>query len=390
MPNSGMDQESYELFLETLKRFVKERLVPAEKEVVETNQIPPSIVQQMRDLGLFGLNTPEHYGGAGMNASQYFQAGIEMSWASPAYRAIMSIGSGIVNSALTNNGTEAQKEKWLTAIASGKVGAFALTEPDSGSDSAALRTTAVKNDDGYVLNGVKRYITNAPFADVILVMAKTAPKKLPKNAHISAFLVPANTPGLSIGKPDKKMGQEGAQIADVILEDVKLPKSALLGETEGIGFQVAMKSLNGGRLSVAASALGYSKRALDSAIRYGMQRKAFGEPITNFQLTQAKIADSQADIYAMECMIQDVASKIDLGIDIRLEAASAKMFASEACGRIVDRVVQIYGGSGYLREYEAERFYRDCRIYRIYEGTTEIMQLVIAKLVLQEYAKALN
>ena len=186
------------------------------------------------------------------------------------------------------------------------------------------------------------------------------------------------------------MGQEGAQIADVILEDVRLPKSALLGEIEGTGFRAAMNSLNGGRLSVAAAALGYSKRALDSAIRYGMERKAFGEVITNFQLTQAKIADSQADIYAMECMIRDAASKLDEDVDIRLEAASAKMFASEACGRIVDRVVQIYGGSGYLREYEAERFYRDSRIYRIYEGTTEIMQLMIAKIVLQKYANTVT
>ncbi len=390
MRNSGMDQESYELFLDTLKRFVKEKLVPAEKQVVENNEIPPSIVQQMRDLGLFGLNIPEHYGGAGMNARQYYNALVEMSWAAPAFRSIIAVGSGIFNSAISDYGTEKQKQEWLPAIASGSIGAFALTEPDSGSDSAALQTTAEDTNVGYLLNGVKRYISNAPFADVILVMAKTSPRKLPKNAHISAFLVPRDTPGLSIGKPDIKMGQEGAQIADVILEDVRLPKSALLGEIEGTGFRAAMNSLNGGRLSVAAAALGYSKRALDSAIRYGMERKAFGEVITNFQLTQAKIADSQADIYAMECMIRDAASKLDEDVDIRLEAASAKMFASEACGRIVDRVVQIYGGSGYLREYEAERFYRDSRIYRIYEGTTEIMQLMIAKTVLQKYANTVT
>jgi acyl-CoA dehydrogenase len=186
------------------------------------------------------------------------------------------------------------------------------------------------------------------------------------------------------------MGQQGAQIADVIFENARLPLSALLGEEEGKGFQIAMNSLNNGRLSVAAASLGSSKRALDSAIRYGLQRTAFGEKITNFQLIQAKIADSQADIYAMECMLRDAASKLDQGLDIRLEAACLKMFASEACGRIVDRVVQIYGGAGYIQDYDAERFFRDSRLYRIFEGTTEIMQLVIARTVLQEYEKGLN
>ena len=387
MKHKEMDQDTYNLFLDTLKRYVKERMVPAESEVAEANEIPERILEDMRNLGIFGLNIAEEYGGAGMSASQYLNALTEMSWAAPAYRAIMAIGNGIVNTALTNNGTEAQKQTWLPAIARGAVAAFAITEPGSGSDSAAMRSIAVKDGDTYVLNGMKRYISNAPFADLILVIARTSSEDLPKNGHISAFLVPADTPGVSIGKPDKKMGQQGAQIADIIFEDPHLPASALLGELEGNGFQVAMNSLNNGRLSVAAASLGSSKRALDSAIRYGMQRTAFGEQITNFQLTQAKIADSQADIYAMECMLRDAASKLDQGLDIRLEAACVKMFASEACGRIVDRVVQIYGGAGYIQDYEAERFFRDSRLYRIFEGTTEIMQLVIARTVLQQYEK---
>ena len=384
-----MDEDTYNLFLDTLKRYVKERMVPAENEVIETNEIPAHIIEEMRELGLFGLNIAEQYGGAGMSASQYLNALTEMSWAAPAYRAIMAIGNGIVNTALSKNGTPEQREKWLPAIASGAVAAFAITEPGSGSDSAAMRSMAVKTADGYILNGVKRYISNAPFADVILVIARTSTEDLPRNGHISAFLVPTDTAGVSIGKPDKKMGQQGAQIADVILEDVHLPVSALLGDQEGNGFQVAMNSLNNGRLSVAAASLGTSKRALDSAIRYGMQRTAFGEQVTSFQLTQAKIADSQADIYAMECMLRDAASKLDQGLDIRLEAACVKMFASEACGRIVDRVVQIYGGAGYIQDYDAERFFRDARLYRIFEGTTEIMQLVIARTVLQQYEKGL-
>jgi len=389
MAQNAMDQETYDLFLNTLKRYVKERMVPAEQEVIEGNEIPEHILQEMRELGIFGLNIAEEYGGAGMSASQYLQALTEMSWAAPAYRAIMAIGNGIVNTALSKNGTEEQKQQWLPAIAQGAVAAFAITEPGSGSDSAAMRSMAVKDGDSYVLNGVKRYISNAPFADVILVIARTSTEDLPKNGHISAFLVPTDTPGLSIGKPDKKMGQQGAQIADVILEDARIPASALLGEQEGNGFQIAMNSLNNGRLSVAAASLGSSKRALDSAIRYGMQRTAFGEQVTSFQLTQAKIADSRADIYAMESMLQDAAAKLDQGQDIRLEAACVKMFASEACGRIVDRVVQIYGGAGYIQDYDAERFFRDSRLYRIFEGTTEIMQLVIARTVLQEYERGM-
>ena len=389
MNHNHMDEDTYNLFLDTLKRYVKERMVPAENEVIEANEIPAHIIEEMQELGLFGLNIAEQYGGAGMSASQYLNALTEMSWAAPAYRAIMAIGNGIVNTALSKNGTPEQREKWLPAIANGAVAAFAITEPGSGSDSAAMRSMAVKTADGYILNGVKRYISNAPFADVILVIARTSTEDLPRNGHISAFLVPTDTAGVSIGKPDKKMGQQGAQIADVILEDVHLPVSALLGDQEGNGFQVAMNSLNNGRLSVAAASLGTSKRALDSAIRYGMQRTAFGEQVTSFQLTQAKIADSQADIYAMECMLRDAASKLDQGLDIRLEAACVKMFASEACGRIVDRVVQIYGGAGYIQDYDAERFFRDARLYRIFEGTTEIMQLVIARTVLQQYEKGL-
>ena len=381
----GIDNDSFELFLDQLKRFVRERLVPAEESVIEANQIPENLLQEMQEIGLFGLSIPECYGGAGLSISQYIDAIVELSWAAPAYRSVISIGNGIVCSALLNNGTDAQKEHWLSAIAKGAVASFALTEPDSGSDSAALRTMAEKDGDDYILNGSKRYITNAPFADVILVMARTSIEPLPKNAHISAFLIPADTPGVHIGAPDKKMGMRGSQIADVVLENVRVPASSLLGGIEGAGFQAAMHGLNNGRLSIAAASLGYSRRALDSAIRYAMDRKAFGEPIANFQLIQAKIADSQADIYAMDCMLRDVCTKMDRGDDIRLEASCVKMFASEACGKIVDRVVQIYGGAGYLQEYDAERFYRDSRVFRIFEGTTEIMQLVIAKSVLREY-----
>ena len=380
-----MDKESYALFTTTLRRFVRNRLVPAENEVIEADQIPLEIVSEMAEMGLFGLSIPAEYGGAGMSASQYLNTIAELAWAAPAYRSVIAIGNGIFGIALQKCGTESQKQEWLPKIAEGAVCSFALTEPDSGSDAAALRTTAVKQGAEYVLNGTKRYITNAPSADVILVMAKTASEPKPGNAHISAFLVPSDTKGVSIASPDKKMGQSGSNIADVILEDVRVPESSLLGAQEGGGFSVAMQSLNNGRLSVAAACLGASKRALESALRYAKERKAFGEPIANFQLTQAKIADSETEIFAIESMLNEAANRLDRGEDVRKQAACTKLFASEACGRIVDRVVQIYGGAGYLREYEAERFFRDARIYRIYEGTSEIMQLVIAKQVLREY-----
>lgn len=384
--NPGMDADVFDQFIEQLRRYVRERLVPAEKQILETNQIPDAIMNEMREMGLFGLTMPVEYGGAGMNVSQYTMAIRELSYAMPCYRSITSINLGMVCSAIMKGGTEAQKAEWLPRLAAGEIGSFALTEPGSGSDSAAMQTMAVRSGNGWVLNGTKRYITNAPFADVAVIMARTNKEALPKNAHVSAFIVSMNTPGVSVGKSDKKMGQSGSHIADVVLEDVHLPADALLGLEEGKGFVTAMQSLDNGRLSVGSAAAGYARRALDSALRYANERKAFGEPIANFQLIQAMLADSEIEIYAAECMLEDAARRADAGENVLRKAAAAKVFASEMCGRVVDRVVQIYGGAGYLAEYEAERFFRDARIYRIYEGTTQILQLQIAKHMLREWA----
>ena len=385
MTNPGMDADIYDAFMEQLQRYVRERLIPAEDQLEELGRVPDDILAEMRDMGLFGVTMPEQYGGAGMNISQYVGFIREIAYASPAYRSIVSINIGMVCKSLVGFGTEAQKEHWLPKLAMGSIAAFGLTEPDSGSDSAAMKTRAVRDGNGYVLNGTKRYITNAPFADMILVMARTNVEPLPKNAHVSAFLVPRDAPGVSIGKPDGKMGQAGSQIADVILEDVHVDGDALLGGEEGIGFRAAMQSLDNGRLSVAAASVGYAKRMLDAGLKYAMERKAFGEPIANFQLIQAMLADSKAEIYAADCMLNDACARADRGEKILVEAAATKMFASEMCGRVADRVVQIHGGAGYLKEYLAERFYRDCRIYRIYEGTTQIQQLVIAKNMIRDY-----
>ena len=386
MSNPGMDADIYEAFIEQLQRYVRERLIPAEDQLEELGRVPDDILAEMREMGLFGVTMPEEFGGAGMNVSQYVGFIREIAYASPAYRSIISINIGMVCKSLVGFGTAQQKAHWLPKLAAGEIAAFGLTEPDSGSDSAAMKTRAVRDGNGYVLNGTKRYITNAPFADVILVMARTNAEALPKNAHVSAFMVPRDAPGVSIGKPDGKMGQAGSQIADVILEDVHVDGDALLGGEEGIGFRAAMQSLDNGRLSVAAASVGYAKRMLDAGLKYAMERKAFGEPIANFQLIQAMLADSKTEIYAAKCMLADACARADRGEKILVEAAATKMFASEMCGRVADRVVQIHGGAGYLKEYLAERFYRDCRIYRIYEGTTQIQQLVIAKNMIRDFA----
>ncbi len=382
----GMDQDVFAAFIRQLQDYVRQRLIPAEKEIIATGLIPESILSEMREMGLFGITVPEAYGGAGMNVSQYVETIRELSYAMPCFKTVISINIGMTGSAIAKSGTEAQKAQWLPRLAAGEIASFGLTEPGSGSDSAGMQSIAVRHGDGYVLNGTKRYISNAPFAKIALIMARTHPETLPGNGHISAFIVPMDTPGITVGKSDKTMGQAGSHIADIIMENVQLPADALLGGVEGKGFRQAMQSLDNGRLSVAGAAAGYARRALETGVRYATERKAFGEPISNFQLIQAMIADSEAELYAAECMIADACRRADAGEKVLLKAAAAKMFASEACCRIADRVVQIHGGAGYLAEYEAERFFRDSRIYRIYEGTTQILQLVIAKQVLRDLA----
>ena len=389
MSTPGMDAETFDAFIDQLRRYVRERLIPTEKLIAETDLIPDDVLAEMRDMGLFGLTIPEEHGGAGMNVSQYIETIRQLSYAMPAFRSIISINIGMTCSALVKSGTAEQQAHWLPRLAAGDIASFGLTEPGSGSDSAAMATTAVRSGNGYVLNGTKRYITNAPFAKVALIMARTSKEALPKNAHVSAFLVPMDTPGISVGSSDKKMGQSGSHIADIIMEDVHISGDALLGGEEGKGFQTAMQSLDNGRLSVAAASAGYAQRMLDCAMRYANERKAFGEPIANFQLIQQMLAESEIEIYAANCMIADATRRADAGEAVLRKAAAAKVYASEMCGRVADRCVQIHGGAGYLAEYDAERFYRDARIYRIYEGTTQILQLAIAKNMLREFGAGL-
>jgi acyl-CoA dehydrogenase len=373
------DPETLNALLESVRRFVRERLIPAENEVAETDQIPVDIVRQMKDMGLFGLTIPEAYGGLDLTMEEESLTMIEMGRTSPAFRSVFGTTVGIGSMGIVMDGTPEQKAHWLPKMASGEViASFALTEPDAGSDAASLRTVALRDGDHYVVNGTKRYITNAPHASVFTLMARTNPAD--KGAGgVSAFIVDAKSPGITLGKIDKKMGQRGAHTCDVIFENCRVPAANLIGGREGQGFKTAMKVLEKGRIHIAAICVGAAQRMLDDALRYAMERKQFGQPIADFQLVQAMLADSQAELYAAQCMVMDAARRRDGGENVSTEASCCKLFASEMCGRVADRAVQIFGGAGYLSEYGIERFYRDVRLFRIYEGTSQIQQLVIAR-----------
>lgn len=383
----ALDPGTLSQLLDAIRRFVDERLIPAEAEVAETDAIPAAIVAEMRDLGLFGLTAPEDYGGLGLTMEEEVLAVFELGRAAPAFRSMFATNVGIGMQGIAIDGTPEQKAKYLPGLASGEIiGSFALTEPDVGSDAGSVKTTARRDGDVYVLNGTKRFITNAPHAGLFTVMARTDPSQ--KGASgVSAFAVESGTPGLSTGKPEKKMGQQGAHVCDVIFDECRVPASALISGIEGQGFKTAMKVLDKGRLHIAAACVGLAERILDDMLAYAVGRKQFGRPLAEFQLLQAMFADSKADAYAARCMVLDAARRRDAGQDVSVEASCAKMFASEAVGRIADRNVQVHGGNGYIREYRAEQLYRDARLFRIYEGTTQIQQIIIAKALTAE-AKA--
>lgn len=378
------DQETMQILLDSIRSFVNEVLIPQEEAIAETDEIPESTISQMQDMGLFGLTIPEEFGGLGVTMEEEVSIAFELGRASPAFRSFIGTNNGIGSIGILLDGTEEQKAAYLPRLASGEIlSAFCLTEPDSGSDAASLKTTAVKDGDGYRINGTKRFITNAPHADIFTVMARTDPK-IKGSKGISAFVVDASTQGITIGKRDKKMGQKGAHTADVIFDDVRVPGSALLGGQEGVGFKTAMKVLDKGRLHIAAIAVGAAERVLEESLRYAMEREQFGRPIAEFQLIQGMLADSKAEIYAARCMVLDAARRRDEGRNVSTEASCAKMFATEMCSRVADRGVQIHGGAGYISEYAVERFYRDVRLFRLYEGTTQIQQVIISRNMLRE------
>ncbi len=378
------NQETLDQLLHMIQQFVKNELMPREHEVAKKDEMPQDIIDQMKALGLFGLTIPEEYGGLGLTMEEELYVAFEIGRTSPAFRSIFGTNNGIGSSGIIIDGTEEQKKKYLPRYASGEIiGSFCLTEPESGSDAASLKTTAVKDGDFYILNGTKRYITNAPHAATFTVMARTNPE-IKGSGGISAFLVEADNPGITLGKIDQKMGQKGSHTCDVIFENCRVPASALIGGVEGIGFKTAMKVLDKGRLHIGAYSVGVAERMLDDALRYAVERKQFGQPIASFQLIQAMLADSKAEIYAAKCMVLDAARRRDQGENISTEASCSKMFATEMCGRVADRCVQIHGGAGYISEYSIERFYRDVRLFRLYEGTTQIQQIIIARNMIKE------
>ena len=378
------DQDTLDQLVDTIRQFVDGVLIPNEELMAETDEMPPHVVEQMKALGLFGLTIPDQYEGLGLTMEEEVIIAFELGRTSPAFRSYIGTNNGIGAAGLIIDGTEEQKQYFLPKFASGEIiGSFCLTEPDSGSDAASLKTTAVKDGDEYILNGTKRFITNAPHAGVFTVMARTN-TEIKGAGGISAFIIDSKLPGISLGKRDKKMGQKGAHTCDVIFENCRIPASSLIGGTEGVGFKTAMKVLDKGRLHIAALSAGAATRILEDALKFAMERKQFGQPIANFQLIQAMLADSKTEIYASKCMVLDAARKRDAGQNVSTESSCAKMFATEMCGRVADRGVQILGGSGYISEYPIERFYRDVRLFRLYEGTTQIQQIIIARNMIKE------
>jgi acyl-CoA dehydrogenase len=379
-----MDPETFGLFRSAIRRFVDERLIPAEDAVEEADAVPDSIVDEMREMGLFGISVPEDYGGLGCTMSEEAALIRELTRASVVFRSVIGTTLGIGSQGIVIDGTEAQKREWLPKFASGAaIASFCLTEPEAGSDAASLRTTAVRDGDTYRITGTKRFITNATRANVFTLMARTEPD-VKGAAGISAFILPADTPGITLGKPDKKMGQKGSVTTDVILDDVVVPAVNIIGGVPGRGFKTAMKVLDRGRIHISAVALGMCDRLIEMSLAYAMERNQFGERIANFQLVQAMLADMKVDMLTTEALMQSVAAKFDAGEAVSLECSALKLHASEAVGRIADRAVQIHGGAGYMAEYKVERFYRDVRLLRIYEGTSQIQQTIIAKQMIRQ------
>ncbi len=378
------DTEGFDAYLAALRRFVRERLVPREAEVARLDEVPDDVVQEMAAQGLFGYSIPEAYGGAGMTTEELVRAAIELSQCSVAFRARVGTNTGIGSEALVIAGSDEQKRRYLPELAAGRLtGCFALTEPEAGSDAATLKARAVRDGDDYLISGTKCFITNAPIAGLFTVMARTDPSQ-PGAAGVSAFLVERGTPGLTTGAPYAKMGQAGSPVSEVHLDNCRVPASQRIG-AEGEGFKVAMKVLNKQRIHLAALCIGPAIRMLDDVVRYTAERRQFGQPVGAFQLVQAMVADCQTEIHAARALVLETARQRDLGLDVTMEASICKYFASEMCGRVADRCVQMLGGYGFIADNSIERFYRDVRLFRLYEGTSQIHQINIAR---RTYARA--
>ena len=379
----------FDELLAVLRDFIRREVMPAEAGIDESDEIPARLIAQAKEIGLYGYALPTEYGGLGLSVEQQVRLTIELGYTCPAFRSLFGTNNGIAGQVLVLAGTEQQRKQWLPRLASGEVVAsFALTEPDAGSDPSRLVTTARQahgdgeTGAGWVIDGLKRYITNAPAADIFMVFARTDPQA-PPGKGIGVFVVPARAEGVAVAARDHKMGQAGAWTADVAFTGVRVPADALVGEEARAGYATAMRSLAHGRLIIAALCVGVAARLVDESVSYAKERSQGGRPIGEYQLVQAMLADSQTEYMAARSLVLDAAVKYDSGADRRLAPSAAKYFASEAVGRIADRAVQIHGGSGYIRGIPVERLYRDVRLFRIYEGTSQIQQLVIARELLR-------
>lgn len=377
--------EQLEVLLAGVRAFVRECWHPIENQIELLDEVPKHIVKELQQRGFFGWSIPQAYGGLGLSTEELILAAFEISQASVALRARVGTNTGIGSEALVADGTEDQKQRWLPRMATGELtGCLALTEPEAGSEATNVQTTASLEGEHYILNGRKCYITNAPIADVFTVVARTEVGSK-GSAGLSAFIVERDTPGLRTGPPYKKMGQAGSPVSDVYFENCAIPTANLIGGKEGVGFKTIMKVLNKQRLHLSALCTGPAIRMLDLAIEHTQNRQQFGQPVGNFQLLQAMVADSQTEIYAAKSMILEAARARDRGEDVALTASMCKYFASEMCGRVADRCVQMFGGAGYIADFSPiERYYRDVRLFRLYEGTSQIHQMNIAKHVLRE------
>jgi acyl-CoA dehydrogenase len=384
-----VDAQELEDILAAVRTFVRDRVIPLEAQIDEQDEVPEEIRQACKDMGLYGFAIPERFGGIGLSMTEEVELAFELGYTTPSLRSLFGTNNGIAGHVLLEGGTDEQQREWLPRLASGEVTAsFALTEPDAGSDPSTLTTRAEQDGDHWVLTGSKRFITNAPLADVFMVFARTDPEAKPARG-ISAFLVPAGSPGLSLSPKDRKMGQHGSWTCDVHLDGVRVPASHLVGGDAGLdrGFVTAMRCLAHGRLHIAALCVGMAQRLVDEQVQFAKDRQQGGRPIAAYQLIQGLVADSVTDLHAGRALVRASAAAFDAGTDTTVGPSTAKYFCSEMVGRVADRAVQIHGGSGYLREVAVERFYRDARLFRIYEGTSQIQQVIIARGVLGEAAR---
>ena len=377
MTDPAVSEADFRDILDATRHFIRSAVMPRELEIMADNRVPDDIRNQAKEMGLFGYAIPQEWGGLGLNIVQDVEMAMEFGYTTLALRSMFGTNNGIAGQVLVGFGTDGQKSRWLDGIASGEVVAsFALTESGAGSNPAGLRTKAVRDSSNWVITGQKRFITNAPTADLFVVFARSRPADS-DGPGIAVFLVPADAAGVVVGTKDAKMGQEGAWTADVGLDEVRVGDDALIGGAEDIGYRAAMTSLARGRIHIAALAVGAAQRALDESVSYAATATQGGTPIGDFQLVQAMIADQQTGVMAGRALVRDAARLWLSGEDRRIAPSAAKLFCTEMVGNVADLAVQIHGGSGYMREVTVERIYRDVRLLRLYEGTSEIQRLII-------------